>query len=333
MKRISRLYDKICDIQNLYLAFYRAAKGKRSKHSAVRYEQNLDSNIQELRRQLLAHDWHIGAYHYFLIHDPKLRNICAAAFEERVLHHAIINVLDPVFERMQIFDSYACRKGKGTQRALLRCKEFAGKYKYAVKLDVRKYFDSICHDVLSNQLRRKFKDRQLLALLDCIIDSYSVQPGKGIPIGNLTSQYFANYYLSFMDRFVKETLGVGGYLRYMDDFVLFSDSLSELKSFTAAVSAFLDTEFHLVLKEPVFCKSDCGMPFLGFKVYDRKIQLSRKSRLRLEERYRLLENQYRRGFCTDDDLVRHVVPIFSWAALADTCVYRRILVEKRGIVY
>lgn len=333
MKRIGSLYDTICDMQNLYLAFYRAARGKRNKRSVISYGRNLDGNIQELHRQLLACDWHIGAYHYFLICDPKLRNICAAEFEERVLHHAVINVLEPVFERMQIFDSYACRKDKGTQRALLRCKDFAGRYKCAVKLDVRKYFDSISHDILRGLLRRKFKDRQLLALLDRIIDSYSVQPGRGIPIGNLTSQYFANYYLSFMDRFVKETLKVGGYLRYMDDFVLFGDNLSELKSFTAAVASFLDTQLRLVLKEPVFCKSDRGIPFLGFKVFNRKILLSRRSRLRLEARYKLFERQYGLGLCSDAELVHHIMPIFSWAAMADTCTYRRVLVEKRGIVY
>lgn len=163
-------------------------------------------------------DW--GHYHQFTIYDPKVRVISAAPFCERVMHHAIMNVLEPVFENHLMFHSYACRKGKGIQAAILYAFSCSKAHHWFLKLDIRKFFDSISHQILKNQLRRLFKDTRLLFLLDSLIDSYQTSPATGLPIGNLTSQFFANHYLFAMDHYILEKLRPRAYVRYMDDFVL-----------------------------------------------------------------------------------------------------------------
>ena len=190
-----------------------------------------------MQKGLVAQTLQIGDYHYFKIHDPKERLICAASFSERVLHHAVMNVCDPFFNRYQIFDSYACRKSKGTYAALDRARHFNHHFKWYLKLDVRKYFDSIHHGRLKRLLVKQFKDKSLLDLFNGIIDSYHVSDACGIPIGNLTSQYFANHYLAVADHFIKEELRIKGYVRYMDDMVLWhNDKISLLKSGRGSVN-------------------------------------------------------------------------------------------------
>jgi len=188
MKRAGALLDAIADPGNLRLAFWKAAKGKGAKADCRAFQEKLDANLAALRADLLAGSARVGAYHYFTIHDPKERTICAASFPERVLHHALMNVCEPVLERAAVFDSYACRKGKGQLAAVRRAESCARQYGWFLKLDVRKYFDSVDHDILQGLLRRKFKDAVVLGLFDQVLASYQTVPGRGLPIGNLTSQ-------------------------------------------------------------------------------------------------------------------------------------------------
>lgn len=204
---------------NLELAFYKAQKGKVGRLEVAAYRKNLRPNLRKLQEQILAGEVEIGKYNYFTVYDPKKRQICAAPFAQRVLHHALMNVCHPHFEEKQIADSYASRVGKGTYAALERAKAFNRRYSWFLKLDVRKYFDSLDHSMIRIQLRRLFKDRLLLHIFDQITDSYCVEEGRGVPIGNLTSQYFANHYLSPADHFAKEKLKIKAYARYMDDMV------------------------------------------------------------------------------------------------------------------
>ena len=199
------------------------------KRDHLLFRMKVDCNLEEIRRGLENETARIGAYSYFTIKDPKERIICAASFPERIIHHAVMNICEPYFERFQIFHSYACRKGKGQHAALLSAFHYAKSSPFFLKMDVRKYFDSIDHEILFNRLTRLFKDHRLLDLLSRIIDSYHTAPGKGVPIGNLTSQYFANHYLASFDHYVKETLGVKRYIRYMDDMLFFSSSPSDLR--------------------------------------------------------------------------------------------------------
>jgi RNA-directed DNA polymerase len=229
MKRVGNLIEEIASYDNLYVAFCKASKSKRNKVEVLKYESNLDINIQLLQEQILSGNIDIGNYHYFTIYDPKERVICAASFPERVLHHAVMNICHPYFEKHLIYHTYATRIGKGTYAALDKAKEFVKRYSWYAKLDVRKYFDSISHDLLFQFLSRMFKDKILLEIFQKIIRSYEVSCGIGIPIGNLSSQYFANYYLSGADHYAKEQLHIGGYVRYMDDILLFEDENHVLK--------------------------------------------------------------------------------------------------------
>ena len=206
MKRAGQLLEAIADAGNLRLAFWKAAKGKRAKADCRAFQARLDANLTALRADLLASTARVGDYHYFTIHDPKERTICAASFRERVLHHALMNVCEPVLERAAIFDSYACRRGKGQLAAVRRAAAYAGRYGWFLKMDIRKYFNSVDHDAMRGLLRRKFKDAAVLAVFDQVLASYQTAPGRGLPIGNLTSQHFANFYLGPLDRFVKEGL-------------------------------------------------------------------------------------------------------------------------------
>lgn len=197
---------RIADPENLRVAFWKASKGKRGKADCRAFHERLDENLAALGAELLAGDVSVGDYHYFTVHDPKERLICAASFRERVLHHALMNVCEPVLERAAVFDSYACRKGKGRMRAVARAQEYARSKGWFLKMDIRKYFDSIHQTSLRNLLGRKFKDPLVLGVFDRILGSYHSIPGRGLPIGNLTSQHFANFYLAPLDRFIEETL-------------------------------------------------------------------------------------------------------------------------------
>ena len=172
MKRACHLMERICELDNLYFAYYKANKGKTFDAGAIDFRKNLSENITKLQHQLLSGNVSVGNYHYFTICDPKIRQICAADFSERVLHHALMNVCHPYFEKQLIFDTYATRINKGTYAALERARKAMKKYRYVVKMDVRKYFDSITHDVLMRKLKHIFKDKQLLDIFEQIINSY-----------------------------------------------------------------------------------------------------------------------------------------------------------------
>jgi len=173
MKRRGRIYEQIADMDNLRLAFYKAKRGKTGKKDIFSFQKNLDSNLFAVYESLQKQEFRFGAYNYFKVHDPKERTICAASFPERIVHHAIMNLCASDFERYQIFDSYACRIGKGVFAAVERIRFFQNKYKWYAKLDVRKYFDNIDHRILFEQLCRMYKDEKLLNLLWQIIESYS----------------------------------------------------------------------------------------------------------------------------------------------------------------
>ena len=212
MKRESNLFERICNIQNLHESYYKASKGKRQSAEYLNFRQNAEKKLEELRQDLLQGNYTAGAYRQFTIIDPKERIISAAPFKDRIVHHAIINVLEPVFERQFIYHTYACRKGKGTHAAARYAFKCAERSTYFLKLDVRKYFDSIDHTVLKSLLCRIIKDTRCLELLFSVIDSYVSchaapdSASRGLPIGNLTSQFFANLYLSPLDHFVLEQL-------------------------------------------------------------------------------------------------------------------------------
>lgn len=241
------MYFEMTSWDNLLWAYQRAAKGKRGQPNVAAFEHRLEDNLIALQRELRSHSYRPGAYYNFLIHEPKRRVLSAAPFRDRVVHHALCNLIEPIFERSFIHDSYANRVGKGTHRALDRCQQYARRYRYVLQCDVRQFFPSVDHTILRTILWQKVADPEVRQLIDLIlhggagvlVDEYAMTyfPGddllsalrlRGLPIGNLTSQFWANCYLNPFDHFVKQELRCRAYQRFVDDFLLFADTKSQL---------------------------------------------------------------------------------------------------------
>ncbi len=333
MKRVGELYERVSDWDNLRLAFSKAAKGKSTRADVLAYRRDLDRHLGDLQRRIRDQDVEVGNYRYFTIYEPKMRTICAAPFSERVLHHAIMNVLEPVLERFQIHDSYACRPGKGTDAALRRSLFFTRRFRHFAKLDVRKYFDSIPHDRLLRRLERRVKDRRLLDLIGTIVDSYCHTPGRGLPIGNLTSQHLANFYLAHGDHLVKDRLRVRGYLRYMDDMLVFHDHADVLRGVVEQIDSCVSDELGLRLKPVGFdvCilgRSDQGVPFLGFLVRPTGIYAGRKKRSLARRRAAAGYQAVVAGRWGQREYADHMQSVFAHMALARSRAFRRHLVSR-----
>lgn len=329
MKRAGNLIEQVSGMNNLLLAFWKAQRGKSGKQEVQAYREHLQDNLLTMRRRLLEGCVEVGHYHTFTIHDPKERKICAAAFDERVLHHALMNVCHPIFDRQLIYETYATRLGKGTYAALEYAHKAMEQYCYVAKLDVRKYFDSVEHETLKRQLLRLYKDRLLLDALFRIIDTYSSTPGRGLPIGNLTSQYFANQYLSGLDHYVKERLRTPAYVRYMDDMLLFGDDRASLISHVDAVKRYVAT-LDLMLKPPVVVSSTQGVSFLGYRLHGHAIGLNSRSKRRFEHRMKVYESLRADGVWSEEDYHLHITPLLAFTVHAYTKQYRRRTMAKVG---
>jgi len=280
VKRIGHLFESVVDRDNLLLAYAKASRGKALRQDRLVFAACLEENITALREGLLDGSYPVGGYTRFTIFDPKEREICAASFSERVLQHALMNVCEPWFDRWMIDDTYASRKGRGQLKAVRRAQYFAKRNRWFLRCDFRKYFDSLPHQGICRMLSRKFKDPYLLAWFDRLLDAYEVQPGKGLPIGNLTSQHFANLYLDPLDRLFAP------YVRYMDDFILWHNDKDELKRRRDRIVAFCETELNLELKPTFINRSSLGMDFLGMRVYPDRVELNRNSKRRYASKVR-----------------------------------------------
>lgn len=325
MRRANNLVAEVADIDNLRLAFWKARKGKSYAWEVRRYGRDLEQNLLRLQEQILDGNVETGRYRFFKIFDPKERRICAPAFDEQVLHHALMNICHPLFERAQIFDSYACRKGKGTYAALARARIYTRRYRFFLKLDVQKFFDSIHQGALKNQLHRLIKDHWVLAVFYQLIDSYRSDgnEGRGVPIGNLSSQYFANHYLSSLDHFIKETLKIRAYVRYMDDMILWHDDKNVLKNARRAVQDFVETHLQCVLKPPLLNYCSRGIPFLGYLVFPYYLRLSQRSKKRFIRKWQDLQEKYDTGAWSEAECRRHALPLLAFTQHADAKYFRK----------
>lgn len=323
MKRPAHLIEPIADMANLELAFYKAQRGKAVKAQVQEFGRDLRANLKRLQAQILSGEVAIGDYHFFTVYDPKKRQICAAPFPQRVLQHALMNVCHPYFERQQIHDSYASRIGKGTYAALERAGAFNRRYAWFLKLDVRKYFDSIHHGVLRSRLCRLFKDPHLLRIFDRILDSYAAEPGRGVPIGNLTSQYFANDYLSPADHFARESLRVPAYVRYMDDMVLWHDDKATLLEAGRRFQDFIMERLKQELKPLCLNRNTSGLPFLGYLLYPDTTRLAQRSRRRYIQTFKACRLALESGVWSQKEFQNHVTPLTAFTQHADAKAFRR----------
>jgi len=325
MKRANYLMEQIIEPENLRLAYWKASKGKRHKHQVRMYANELDSHLCKLRSDLITGEIEVGKYHIFTIFEPKERKICASAFDEQVLHHALMNVCHDHFEKAQIFDSYASRIGKGTHAAIRRAQEFSRSNKYYLKLDVKQFFASIHHEVVKYQLTRLFKESSLRAILGKITDSYNDSDERGLPIGNLTSQYFANHYLSGLDHFVKEILKVKHYVRYMDDMVLWNDDKGKLKAAHTYITEFVEDKLLCTLKPAQLNTIRLGLPFLGFRIFPHHVRLTQSSKKRFIKKFKKLDTQYHSGEWDEEKCQRKILPLLAFIQIADTKAFLHTL--------
>ena len=279
MRRAGDLWPEVTAFGGLWQAVDRAARGKRTRPAVARFLDRRETEVLRLQRELESDRWVPGTPLQFDIYEPKKRRISAAPFRDRVVHHALIAVLEPVFERRMVPHSYACRRGKGTHAALEHAQLALRRSSWFLKLDIAQFFPSLVHDVVLESVSRVVKDRRVLLLLERIVRA---TPGnRGLPIGSLTSQWLANLTLDRLDHFVLERLRCRQYVRFMDDFVLFSKSREELRCHQCAVEGFVRSTLQLTLKEraTLLAPVQEGLPFLGWRVY-RQVKRVRPANLR-----------------------------------------------------
>lgn len=325
MKRIGYLLDKVADMDNLRLAVWKASKGKRYSKQVIDYSNNLEINLLNLQSEIRSGEVSVGNYRYFKVYEPKERQICASAFCEQVLHHALMNICHPYFESYQVYESYGSRKNKGVYAALEQAKNFTKKHTFFLKLDVKKFFDNIHHSVLKNQLAKQFKDEGLLQIFYQIIDSYEASPDRGVPIGNLTSQYFANHYLAPLDHFIKENLQCKSYVRYMDDMVLWSNSKEELKEKKRKINDYIENHLQCKLKPALLNFTSHGLPFLGYHLFPTHIKLLHKSKIRFIRKINIAKMDLEKGLFTEKQYQQKTLPLLSFIFKANTLSFRKSL--------
>lgn len=313
MKRHGNIYSNIYDFSNLLKAHRRARRNKRFKSDVVRFSQNVEEQVIDLQNQLIYGTYQVGNYYEFEVYEPKQRTIRALPFKDRVVQHALCNILTPLLENSMIYDSYACRKGKGAQRGMLRAKQFIrreGPGGWIVKADVRKFFDSIDHEVLRRILSRKIKDRKALWLCYKFIGNNE----RGIPIGNLTSQFFANVYMDQLDHHVKDELGEKKYVRYMDDFIVVCGSKEQALAMKEHLEVWLKENLHLELnaKTQIFPQGQ-GVNFLGYRVWWSGIKIRHTTVRRIKRKIKV----FLRRRVAHKAAVMDIVPtLMSWLGLA-----------------
>lgn len=332
------LYPNIYDFDNLYRAYTKARRGKRYRGEVLKFAASLEERLIEIQNELVHKTYRTGAYRYFHVYEPKKRLVAALPFQDRVVHHAICNIIEPIFERRFIYDSYACRRCKGTHAGADRVTEFlrdAGRRwgrVYCLKADIAAYFPSVNHRILLAILGRTIACRDTMWLLETIISS-AADPGdtnpRGIPIGNLTSQLFANVYLNELDQFVKHALRVKHYVRYMDDFVLLAGDKATLWDWRREIEGFLEFRLALQLngKTSIFPASQ-GIDFLGYRIWPTHRLLRKRSMKRIKRALRRFARDYAAGRISPD---RVRATLHSWlghAQHANSYNFRHRLLDE-----
>ncbi len=339
---------KICAFPNLLLAWRKAAKGKRGRCAAAGFEYDLADRLLQIQQELLSGDYRPGSYTHFYIDEPKRRKISAAPFKDRVVHHALCNQIEPIFERRFIRDSYANRLGKGTHRACDRFQQFARRFSYLLRLDIVKHFPAIDHQVLLRILQGYLTDERTCGLCEKIIASgdgvldQEYQPllfedddlldlcrPRGLPIGNLSSQFWSNCYLHPLDLFIKRELGCKAYLRYVDDFALFANDKAQLWEWKQAIRERLSAlrlRFHETSTQVSPTRQ--GTPWLGFVIYPQHRRVKRRKVVEANRRLTSRFDRWQRGEISFAEFDASVQGWINHVRFADSWGLRRHLLQE-----
>ena len=343
MKRVGDLWEKMISFPSLAQAADKARLRKRYRPDVQAFHYDLERNLWQLHAELATQTYQPSAYHTFLIHEPKQRVISAAPYRDRVVHHALTTTLETIFEPTFTHDSFACRRGKGTHAAVDQAQHYARRFPYVLKADVRKFFPSVDHQILLGLIERKIKDPQVLWLVRTLIASSEEPddvtlwfPGddlwtpserpRGLPIGNQTSQFFANVYLNPLDHFARAQLHVGGYVRYADDFLIFSDDKRKLHNWREAVGEFLcGLRLKLHPHKSEYFPVSTGIPFLGYRVFPWRRLLAKRSIRRFRRRIADLQAAFAAGEIRLEEIRPHLMSWLGHARQGSSPTWQRAL--------
>ena len=330
MRTVGGLHERMLERGNLLQAVHLAAKGRREQPAVRRFLENTDAELARMRAELQSASPACGQCVTFTIHDPKKREITAPVFRERVLHHAVMNVCAPVLERRQIFHSYACRAGKGTHAALAAARKNAAAAPWFLKLDVRAYFASIPHDRLMAALGRVFREKAVIHLLEALVKAYAPGAERGLAIGTLVSQHLANFYLSSLDTRVVQELRPVGYVRYMDDLVLWLPEAAAARHAHDVLTRHAEDVLGLHFKPASIHRTARGMDFLGHRVFPHRLGLNRASRRRFQQKITALSRSWAAGGCAEATAQARAGALVAATAHAGCRAWRKRVILNLG---
>lgn len=312
-------FERLTSFASLRAAALRAARGARRSPSAARYLAELERETLLLERELRSGRWRPLPLRAFRIRDPKPRTIHSSDFRDRVVHHAIIGEVEPAFERVADPDSYACRRGRGNHAAVRRLQRLMRGHRWALKLDIHHYFETMPHAPLLARVRPLIQDPRVFELLARVVAGHGGATSTGIPIGALTSQHLANLYLGGLDRYARRTLRVGGLVRYMDDVLLLGPDRATMRGWREDVRRFVSQRLGLTVKESAtrLIPVEIGVPFLGFRVWERQIRLDGARVRRLRRRLRTLDRAVAERRIDEHAAAKHAGPVLAWARHAN----------------
>lgn len=330
MKRVGNLFETATSFTHLLQCYKKARQGTRKSLRLCAFGFQLENELLQLQQELRTGTYQPRPYRYFTVKDPKRRTIAVADFRDRVVHHAVVGVLEPIYERCFIHDSYATRKGKGTHAAVFQAQKYLRQNQWFLKTDIQKYFDSIRHDVLLELIERKVKDRQLLALIPKILSNGGLA-GIGLPIGNLTSQFFANVYLHHFDHWVKEKLRIPHYIRYMDDFVLFQPEKQAVKVLKKAIEEELTQYLGLTLKPSAtfINQRENGLSFLGTRIFPGIIRLHPDHARRAAHKLECKQNEWEEGVLSEEKYLQSLNSYASYFSVYGTNGLRKVVMSEK----
>ncbi len=343
----NNLYEKVCSLKNLHLAFIKARKGKSKKKYVIDFQEDLMNNLNKLREELINKTYTPNKLKRFIIKDPKTRTIHASIFRDRIVHHAIINILEPIYQPIFIYDSFASQKDKGSHLAVNRFESFVKKVSnngrliknslnnnqirgYVLKADFRHYFDTVNHEVLIKILEKKIDDKDLIWLIRVILENFDdKEKGIGMPLGNYTSQFFANVYLNELDYYIKHILKLKYYIRYVDDFVILHKDKKVLEYYLSHIKNFLPClKIKLHPDKTDILPLRNGITFLGYRIlYHYKLITRRNKRHFIKKLDKNIE-MYKEGVISKERLESRLNGWLGYAKFSNTYNFRKNIINK-----
>ena len=334
------LFAQLCSLENLEIAFEKARKRKTLKKYVIDFEEHLIENLNTLRNELISKIYKPRPLTTFIIRDPKTRTISKSDFRDRVVHHALCNIIEPLFDKHFIYDNYANRKGKGVLKAIERFNHFKRKISqnntkncFILKADIKHYFENVSHEVLFSIIKTKIQDENIIDLITTILSNPVRGGGRskiGMPLGNLTSQFFANVYLNELDQFAKHQLKAEYYIRYVDDFVILHDNKKILEAYQEKINLFLKQNLQLELhpdKSKIVTLNQ-GITFLGFRIFPKHQLLRKKNIYKFERKLLQLKEDYQNDIIERDRILEVFEGWLEYASHADAYKYKRHITRQ-----